>query len=82
MNRRMKALEPKRMFCTLINKKVTVLMEYDDYRNSRNKGASDTCYCENIIPCYGEGRKCRYSGISPLYPDPLVPEELSEISSK
>ena len=75
-----KALEPKYMFCTILERKVTVLQEYSDYKNRNNKGAPSTYYCENIIPCYGNGKKCRYSGISPLYPDPLVPVEFASLN--
>lgn len=76
VNRKTKALEPRKMFCAIKKKKVTVLFEYSDYRNRHFKGAPDTCYCECIISCYNEGVRCRYSGISPLYPDPLTAEEI------
>lgn len=78
LNVKKRALEPKNMFCSMLKKKVLVLVEYDDYKNRNNKGFPGTYYCENIISCYGKGKKCRYSGISPLYPDPLIPEEFSE----
>lgn len=77
-SRKTKALEPKHMYCTLIKKRVAVLQEYDDYKNRNNKGFSETYYCENIIPCYNVGQKCKYSGISPLYPNPLIPVEFVE----
>jgi len=57
---------------------VCVLLEYQDYKNFRYKGDQDTLYCENIIDCYHNRRPCRYSGISPSYPDPLIPIELAE----
>lgn len=73
-----KALEPHERFCTLLKKKVTILAEYEDYKNYRNKGEVGTIYCSNIIPCYHDEMKCKYSGLSPLYPDPLEPLELHQ----
>lgn len=70
-----KALEPHERFCTLLKKRVTILAEYEDYKHSRNKGELGTIYCSNIIPCYHNNMKCKYSGISPLYQDPLEPLE-------
>lgn len=75
---KMKALEPQERFCTLIEKKVCVLIEYQDYKSSRYKGDQGTIYCENIIDCYHKKRRCRYSGISPSYPDPLISVKLAE----
>ena len=69
---KMKALEPQERFCMLIKKKVCVLIEYQDYKSYRAKGDQDTLYCENIVDCYHQKRPCRYSGISPSYPDPLI----------
>lgn len=82
-----KALEPIERYCSLIKKKVTILAEYEDYKNPRNKGPLGTIYCSNIIPCFHNEMKCKYSGISPLYPDPLMPleehlEELQEQEKK
>jgi len=69
-----KALEPKERYCHILNKKVLTLNEYGDYKSRFNKGEPGTIYCENIIPCYQQNIKCRYSGISPLFPDPFLPE--------
>jgi len=68
-----KALEPQHRFCALLKKKVCILVEYSDYKSFRYKGEQGTIYCENIIECYHKSMRCRYSGISPSYPDPLVP---------
>lgn len=67
-----KALEPQKRYCRNIQKPVTILIEYQDYKNYCSKGDSGTIYCENIIDCYRKNRECRYSGISPLYADPLI----------
>lgn len=72
VNYKRKALEPQERFCVYIKKKVSILIEYQDYKNRWYKGDAGTIYCENIVPCYHQERKCRYSGISPSYPDPLV----------
>ncbi len=80
-NMKARALEPTRMYCSIIEDDVSVLLEYLDYKNRNNKGSVGTVYCENIIDCYHKGRKCKYSGISPSYPDPLSPvkEERREL---
>ncbi|MBI2251784.1 MAG: hypothetical protein HYU63_03370 [Armatimonadetes bacterium] len=67
-----KALEPHEAFCKILNKKVTILKEYLDYKDRLHKGEEGTIYCENIIDCYHNNVKCKYSGISPLYPDPFI----------
>ncbi len=54
---------------------VTVLVEYPDYKGPHHKGPEGAIYCENIVPCYQADRRCRYSGISPLFPDPFLPRE-------
>lgn len=66
-----KALEPQERFCRILGKKVVILVEYSDYKSIRDKGSEDTIYCSNIIQCYHNNVKCKYSGISPLYPDPF-----------
>ena len=66
-----KALEPHQRYCRFIDKKVTVLVEYLDYKTPFNKGEEGTLYCGNMLECYHNGVQCRYSGISPLYPDPF-----------
>lgn len=73
-----KALEPHARYCCLKKCKVSVLIEFPDYKNPYNKGPEGAIYCENIVPCYQEGAQCRYSGISPLYPDPLRPLDSPE----
>ncbi|MDQ7825662.1 MAG: hypothetical protein RDV48_22875 [Candidatus Eremiobacteraeota bacterium] len=70
-----KALEPQERFCALIKKRVCILIEYQDYKSINVKGEPGTLYCENIIDCYQNDRHCKWSGISPSYPDPLVPLE-------
>ncbi|MCD6310612.1 MAG: hypothetical protein J7M18_07835 [Candidatus Eremiobacteraeota bacterium] len=73
--RLMKALEPQERFCNILKKKVTVLVEYPDYKGRHYKGEPGAIYCENIIDCYQKNIKCKYSGISPLYPDPFGYED-------
>ena len=72
---KMKALEPHERYCMLLKKRVCILLEYTDYKSSHYKGDQGTIYCENIVDCYHNHRPCRYSGISPGYPDPLIPVE-------
>jgi len=67
-----KALEPHVRECQILKKKVSILVEYTDYRSPHNKGPEGAIYCENIVNCYQNNVKCRYSGISPLYPDPFL----------
>lgn len=66
-----KALEPCKMHCRILGKEVTILKEYADYKCQRDKGEAGDIYCENIIECYHNNVKCKFSGISPLYPDPF-----------
>ena len=54
---------------------MTILVEYPDYKGPHHKGPEGAIYCENILPCYQADRRCRYSGISPLFPDPFLPRE-------
>jgi len=67
-----KALEPHQRFCHILKKTVDILIEYPDYKNPSNKGKEGSIYCGNILPCYHNNIKCRYSGISPLYRDPFL----------
>lgn len=69
-----KALQPCEKFCKIAGKKVIVLIEYPDYKGAHFKGQEGTLYCEDIIPCYRKNIECKYSGISPLYPDPFLDE--------
>jgi hypothetical protein len=64
-------LEPHLRDCRFVDKKVTVLVEYLDYKTPFNKGEEGTLYCGNMLECYHNQVQCRYSGISPLYPDPF-----------
>lgn len=77
---RRKALQPEERFCKILHKVVTILVEYSDYHTPMNKGAEGEIYCSNIIQCYQNNVQCRYSGISPLYPDPFegVPRDVRE----
>lgn len=70
-----KALEPHCRYCYIQKKDVNILVEYSDYRNPQQKGDEGAIYCENIVECYQANVKCRYSGLSPLYPDPFLPRE-------
>ena len=65
------AQQPEERYCRIKDKKVTVIVVYPDYRNFYDKGEPGDMCCSNIIDCYSENVKCRYSGISPLYPDPF-----------
>ncbi len=77
-----KALEPSEKRCRILKKEVKVLVEYTDYHGPHNKGPEGALYCENMVECYQKGVKCRYSGISPLYPDPFVEEDENSESSE
>lgn len=73
-----KALEPQCRHCHILDKEVNILVEYPDYKNPHYKGPEGAIYCENIIECYQNNVRCRYSGISPLFPDPFLPRERPE----
>jgi hypothetical protein len=77
---RRKALQPEERYCRILRKRVTILVEYMDYHTPHNRGAEGEIYCSNIIQCYQKNIQCRYSGISPLYPDPFegVPRDVRE----
>jgi hypothetical protein len=66
-----KALESQARHCRILDIKVQILVEYPDYKNPNVKGEEGAIYCENIINCYQANRRCRYSGISPLFQDPF-----------
>ena len=70
-----KALEPQEHFCHILKKKITVAVEYPDYKNPLNKGVQGSMYCGNILPCYHNEVKCMYSGISPLFRNPFFPTD-------
>ncbi len=67
------ASKPEVRFCNIKQKKVTVLVNYPEYVDSRHKGRVGDVYCECILECYRDSVQCRYSGITPLYPDPFSP---------
>lgn len=69
------AIEPARRYCYILNKEITVCINYPDYIDFRRKGPEGEIYCENIIECYRKGVRCRHSGISQLYPDPFIPPD-------
>lgn len=69
-----KALEPQERHCRILDKKVNILVEYDDYRSPVLKGEGATIYCEHILECYRNNVRCKYSGISPLFIDPFSQE--------
>jgi hypothetical protein len=73
-----KALEPQQRQCFIMKKKVNILVEYPDYKGPHFKGPEGAIYCENILECYQKDVRCRYSGISPLFPDPFLPREDDE----
>jgi hypothetical protein len=66
-----KALEPKEVFCKVLNKKITIVVEHLDYKGSYIKSEIGEIFCSNMLECYYENIKCKYSGISKFYPDPL-----------
>ena len=66
-----KALEPKEAFCKILNKKITIVVEYLDYKGPYVKSEKGEIFCSNMVECYYENIKCKYSGISKFYPDPL-----------
>lgn len=70
---RQKALEPQERYCYIKKKKVNILIEYLDYKGPFDKGPEGAIYCENIVECYQQNVRCRYSGISPLFDDPFLP---------
>ncbi len=69
---RQHAREVQERFCNIKKKTVTVLVDYPDYIDAYNKGIPGDIYCSNLVECYSQHEKCRYSGISPLYPDPFI----------
>ncbi len=73
-----KALEPHCRHCYIQNKMVNILVEFPDYKGPHFKGAEGAIYCENIVECYQANVKCRYSGLSPLYPDPFLERDFPE----
>lgn len=71
-----KAMEPQCRFCYIQKKEVNILVEYPDYKGPHFKGPEGAIFCENIVECYQADVKCRYSGLSPLYPDPFLERDL------
>ncbi len=74
-----KALEPQQRQCHIMKKKVNILVEYPDYKGPHYKGPEGAIYCENILECYQKDIRCRYSGISPLFPDPFLPRDEEDL---
>lgn len=70
-----KALEPQCRHCYIRKIEINILIEYPDYKSPNNKGAEGAIFCENIVECYQANIRCRYSGLSPLYPDPFLPRD-------
>lgn len=68
-----KAMEPQVRHCYILDKDVNVLVEYPYYKNPNVKGPEGEIYCENIMKCFQNRVECRWSGISPHYPDPFAP---------
>ncbi|MFP4498632.1 MAG: hypothetical protein ACLFQV_10510 [Vulcanimicrobiota bacterium] len=68
-----KALEPQVKHCYIQDIDVNILVEYPDYKNPNVKGPVGEIYCENLMYCFQNDVKCRWSGISPHYPDPFNP---------
>jgi hypothetical protein len=73
-----KALEPQCRHCYIQKKIVNILVEYPDYKGPHFKGAEGAIYCENIVECYQANVKCRYSGLSPMYPDPFLERDVHD----
>jgi len=69
---RVKALDPKIRHCYILDIDVPILIEYPDYKNANVKGPEGEIFCSNILNCYRDHVKCRWSGISPHYPDPFI----------
>lgn len=76
-----KALEPQQRQCHIMKKKVNILVEYPDYKGPHYKGPEGAIYCENILECYQKDIRCRYSGISPLFPDPFLPRDEEDLQA-
>lgn len=68
-----KAMEPQVRHCHILDIDVHVLVEYPYYKNPNVKGPEGEIYCENIMKCFQNREECRWSGISPSYPDPFLP---------
>ena len=77
-----KALEPQQRQCFIMKKKVNILVEYPDYKGPHFKGPEGAIYCENILECYQKDIRCRYSGISPLFPDPFLPRDEDDLQAE
>lgn len=77
-----KALEPQQRQCFIQKKKVNILVEYPDYKGPHYKGPEGAIYCENILECFQKDVRCRYSGISPLFPDPFLPRDEDDLRAE
>lgn len=70
---RAKAMEPQIRHCYILDMDVNILIEYPEYKNPNVKGPPGEIFCSNILSCYHKNVPCRWSGISPHYPDPFNP---------
>lgn len=69
-----KAMDPQIRHCYILDKDVHILIEYPDYKNKNVKGPEGEIFCSNILECFHNNVRCRWSGISPNYPDPFMPD--------
>lgn len=69
-----KAMEPQIRHCYILDKDVHILIEYPDYKHPNAKGQEGEIFCSNILECFHNYVRCRWSGISPNYPDPFRPD--------
>ncbi|MCE1245725.1 MAG: hypothetical protein LWY06_03680 [Firmicutes bacterium] len=72
-HQKQKAMEPQIRHCFIMDADVHILVEYPDYKHPHAKGEEGEIYCSNIMTCYQNYVKCRWSGISPNYPNPFSP---------
>lgn len=68
---RKRALEAKELICKILQKKVTVMIEYLDYKSIYDYSQTSELFCSNMLECYQNNIKCKYSGISKFFPDPF-----------
>ncbi len=66
-----KAIQPREMFCKILQKPVVMVIEYLDYKGSPYWHSNYQAFCSNMVFCYNNNIKCKYSGISAFYPDPF-----------
>ncbi len=66
-----RALEPQELFCKILQKKVIVVIEHLDYKGVYHPSVKGEIFCSNMLECYQNNIKCKYSGISKFFPDPF-----------